>query len=177
MNTKTEGKITLREAGYEDIPALAEMAGQAFRDAFTGLMPEEDLQAYIRKAFHPEQVLLEWQAPATVFLIASCGKEWAGYAKMNRQGRPERKEVEKYIELERLYLLRQQQGKKIGAMLMDHCIRFAKTLGFAQLWLNVWEKNTRAIAFYRQYDFEFADTSVMMRGDDPQLALWMKKEL
>lgn len=177
MNTTTDGKITLREACYEDMPALSQMAGQAFWEAFTGQMPEDDLTAYIRKAFHPDQFLLEWRQPHTVFVIATCEGEWAGYAKMNMQGRPERQEVENYIELERLYLLTQQQGKKIGAMLMDYCIRYATDHGYDQLWLNVWEKNARAITFYRQHHFEIADSSVMMRGSDPQLALWMRKML
>lgn len=177
MNTMTAGTISLREARDEDIPALSKIAGQAFWEAFTGQMPEDDLLAYIRKAFHPDQLLLEWQQPTTTFLIATCDGEWAGYAKMNTQGRPERSEVENYIELERLYLLQQQQGKKIGALLMDYCIHYATEHGFDQLWLNVWEKNTRAIAFYLQHDFETTDQSVMMRGNDPQVALWMKKRL
>jgi hypothetical protein len=53
----------------------------------------------------------------------------------------------------------------------------ATGLGYMALWLNVWEQNTAAIRFYQRWDFEFIDWTIMMRGNDPQKALWMRKWL
>lgn len=177
MIDKTDNKISLRQGRPEDIPALSEIAGKTFWEAFTGMMPEDDLQAYIAAAFSPEKLLLEWEQGGTAFIIAFYGQECAGYAKVNTRPVPERREVEKYIELERLYLLKDFRGRKIGTVLMDHCIRYATELGFDMLWLNVWERNTRAIDFYRGWDFTIVDWSIRMRGNDPQKAIWMRKTL
>lgn len=177
VNTTTNSTIHLRNASAEDIPALCTMAGKAFRDAYTGKMPEEDLQTYVIKAFSQEQVLAEWQDAGNTFLLAFDGQELAGYAKINTNPRPERQEADQYIELERLYLLRSFQGRQIGSVLMEHCIRYATGLGYKTLWLNVWEHNTAAIKFYQRWDFEFVDWTIMMRGNDPQKALWMRKRL
>lgn len=169
--------IVLREAVYEDLPALCAMAGEAFRDAYTGKMPEEDLQAYIAHAFSQAKVRTEWENAGNTFIIAVYGQEMAGYAKINTNPRPERQEAATYIELERLYLLTEFQGRQIGTILMEHCIRYATGLGFTTLWLNVWEHNTAAIKFYQRWNFEFVDWTIMMRGNDPQKALWMRKWL
>jgi GNAT superfamily N-acetyltransferase len=153
------------------------MAGKIFWETFTGNMPEEDLLTYIMKAFSAEQFRTEWADPECTFLIAFDDGQWAGYAKINTRRRPERPEPEKYIEIERLYVLKEYHGRRIGAELMDACVRYALDNQFPMLWLNVWERNTRAIEFYLRRDFVFADSSVFMRGNDPQKALWMKKRL
>lgn len=170
-------KISLRRADFADIPALSAMAGRIFQETFTGMMPEEDLQAYIVKALSPDQFQSEWTDPATTFIIASCGGEWAGYTKITTRRRPERPEPEGYIEIERLYVFKSYHGRGIGSRLMDSCVRHAASHGFQTLWLTVWERNTQAIEFYRRRDFEFVDWSIFMRGNDPQKALWMKKKL
>lgn len=173
----TQEKISLRAAGFADIPALSAMAGRIFHETFTGMMPEEDLQAYIVKALSPDQLHSEWTDPATNFIIASRGGEWAGYAKINTRRRPERPEPEGYIEMERLYVLKGYHGMGIGSLLMESCVRYAVDHGFKTLWLTVWERNTQAMEFYRRKGFEFVDWSIFMRGNDPQKALWMKKKL
>jgi len=172
-----EKTIKLKTATAADLTALATMAGKLFREAFTGQMPEEDLLEYVSHAFKPEIFLEEWKKETITFIIAMYGEEWAGYAKLNTSNRIERADVHHYIELERLYLFKEFHGLKLGAALMDYCLQFATAKNFRELWLNVWERNTKAIAFYLSYDFEMVDRSIMMRGNDAQVALWMKKQL
>ncbi|WP_315820946.1 GNAT family N-acetyltransferase [Paraflavitalea speifideaquila] len=170
-------KVSIREASEADIPALSKMAGKAFRDAYTGKMPEDDLLAYIGTAFSEAQLLIEWENKQYLFLLAFYGQELAGYAKISTKPRPERKEIDRYIELDRLYLLATYQGQRIGTLLMEHCIDYARAHDFPYLWLNVWEHNTEAIKFYYRWGFELVDWSIMMRGNDPQKALWMRKKI
>jgi GNAT superfamily N-acetyltransferase len=173
----TDKKISLRTPTNEDIPALAAMAGKIFWHTFTGMMPESDLQRYIATAFTPEQFLCEWMDIGNTFIIAFYDQQWAGYAKINTRKAAERREVEKYIEVERLYLLPEYQGHGIGPLLMDYCVHYAMDHGYDTLWLNVWARNTNAIDFYLRCGFEHVDWSIRMRGNDPQKALWMKKNL
>ena len=169
--------IHLCEVQIQDLPALSIMGGRLFHEAYTGMMPEQDLQEYVATAFSPEKVRAEFLQPGVTFLVAKYEGEWAGYAKLNTNKRKESKEVERFIELERLYLFKKFQGKKIGAQLMEYCLHFAKEKGFDTLWLNVWEQNKTAIGFYEKWQFEYVDWTIMMRGNDPQKALWMRKIL
>jgi len=177
MTASTDEQITLRMAGLEDIPELSAMAGRIFQETYTGMMPEEDLRAYIGTAFSAGQIRSEWALPVSTFIIASCGLAWAGYAKINTRRRVERPEPGKYMEIERLYVLQKFHGKRIGTVLMDACSRYAGDNGIQTIWLNVWEHNTHAIEFYRRRNFEMADWSIFMRGNDAQKALWMKKNV
>jgi GNAT superfamily N-acetyltransferase len=169
--------IHLRRAALEDLPALSAMAGKIFWETFTGKMPETDLQSYITQAFSPDQLHSGWSDPACIFIIALYKGQWAGYAKINTRRRTERPEPAPYIELERLYVLKACHGQGVGAALMDACVQHAVDHGFQTLWLNVWERNTQAIEFYRRRGFDHVDWSIFMRGDDAQKGLWMKKPL
>lgn len=169
--------ITLRVAEESDIEALCNMAGNLFWEAFTGMMPEEDLLEYVSKAFTPAILREEMNNSHITFIIATYDNQWAGYAKLNTTNRKERADVIRYIELERLYLYKKFHGKKIGAALMDHSLALAAEKGYNTLWLNVWEHNNKAMQFYLNYGFEMFDASIMMRGNDAQKGLWMRKKL
>ncbi|HMH23018.1 MAG TPA: GNAT family N-acetyltransferase [Puia sp.] len=176
MNTSATEKISLQTAASGDLSGLAALAGTIFQETYTGMMPEEDLRAYIATAFSGEQIHSEWILPTSHFIIAFCGQALAGYAKISTRRRAERPEPGKYMEIERLYILQKFQGRKIGAALMDACVRLAGDQGFQTIWLNVWEQNTRAIGFYKRREFVLVDWSFFMRGKDRQKGLWMKRE-
>lgn len=175
--TTIDPLVQLRLVTAEDLPQLVAIAGPLFHEAYTGLMPEEDLITYVATAFTAEKMQAEWEIKENIFLLVTYGQEAAGYAKIGTRRRPERPEPEAYIELERLYLFNKFQGKKIGTALMNYSLQYARDRGYEVLWLNVWERNTGAFGFYQRWGFELVDWTIMMRGDDPQKALWMRKRL
>ena len=60
---------------------------------------------------------------------------------------------------------------------MQKCIEIAKSGNREIVWLGVWEKNKRAIEFYKKWGFEkFADHDFIL-GNDVQKDWLMKKTL
>jgi ribosomal protein S18 acetylase RimI-like enzyme len=51
---------------------------------------------------------------------------------------------------------------------MNASINEAKERGYDSIWLGVWEKNQRAIDFYRRWGFEEVGTHTFKLGTDPQ---------
>jgi ribosomal protein S18 acetylase RimI-like enzyme len=51
---------------------------------------------------------------------------------------------------------------------MDGVKTAARDLGGRRLWLGVWERNPRAIAFYRKSGFSDAGTTTFQLGSDLQ---------
>jgi ribosomal protein S18 acetylase RimI-like enzyme len=51
---------------------------------------------------------------------------------------------------------------------MDSVVRTASALGGDVLWLGVWERNARAIAFYRKQGFERVGAKTFRLGADVQ---------
>ena len=60
---------------------------------------------------------------------------------------------------------------------MNASIREAKQRGYDSLWLGVWEKNPRAIEFYKKWGFREVGSHVFMVGDDPQKDYIMELEV
>ena len=177
LSTINNGTVKIRLLIDDDIPAFAKMAGTLFHQAYTGMMPEEDLILYVATSFTEEKMQAEWEDVENTFFLVTFNGEPAGYAKLSTQRRPERPEPGKYIELDRLYLDETFHGKRIGKLLMERCLIFCREQGCSALWLNVWEKNTNAIKFYERWGFEHVDVTIRMRDNDPQRALWMRKPL
>ena len=51
---------------------------------------------------------------------------------------------------------------------MDEVERAARHLGGIAIWLGVWERNPRAIAFYEKCGFRDVGSQLFIVGSDPQ---------
>jgi ribosomal protein S18 acetylase RimI-like enzyme len=66
-------------------------------------------------------------------------------------------------------------GSGIGAALMRAVLDAARRNGRKTLWLGVWERNARAIAFYERWGFEVVGEHVFRLGSDEQTDLIMER--
>jgi ribosomal protein S18 acetylase RimI-like enzyme len=76
--------------------------------------------------------------------------------------------LENAIEIARLYAGRRWIGTGVGAALMQHCLDLAASRGRDWIWLGVWERNARAIAFYARWDFTDVGSQSFQLGADRQ---------
>jgi ribosomal protein S18 acetylase RimI-like enzyme len=60
---------------------------------------------------------------------------------------------------------------------MDAVANAAQQLGARTLWLGVWERNPRALAFYRKSGFQDVGTQSFMVGEDRQTDRVMTRSL
>ena len=76
-----------------------------------------------------------------------------GYIKLNLT--PFQSDINdpKSLELERAYVDLNYHGLGYGKMLFDFIIEQAKSHQIEYIWLGVWERNAKAIAFYKQLGF------------------------
>jgi len=71
-------------------------------------------------------------------------------------------------EIARFYATRPWIGGGVGAALMPSAIDVVASEGCDVIWLDVWEKNPRAIAFYSKWGFEVVGTQSFVLGSDAQ---------
>ena len=119
----------------------------------------------------------ELAEPASTFFIAEVGGRGAGYAKLHAGEPPEGVEGAQPVELVRLYVLREWLGRGVGEALMRACVEEAQRAGHGTIWLGVWERNGRAQAFYRKWDFHVVGEHVFQLGSDPQRDILMERTL
>ena len=69
------------------------------------------------------------------------------------------------------------QGKDVGKLLYQKALAIAKQSNVEYIWLGVWEKNVRAINFYKKNGFITFDTHIFKLGDEQQTDFMMKLQL
>ena len=166
---------TIRRGTIADAGLLSELGARTFSETFAADNTPEDLAAYIATYFNVERQTAELEDPASTFLIAEVDGRAAGYAKLH-DGEPEQGiEGANPVELVRLYVLREWLGRGIGEQLMRACIDEARQAGHETIWLGVWERNGRAQAFYRKWNFRAVGEHMFQLGSDLQRDILMER--
>ena len=168
---------TIRIATPEDAALLSELAASIFHATFAAENSPEDMKAYMDDAFTVERQTGEIADPRTTVFLAFVDGEPAGYAKIHTGEAPACVAGDRPIELARLYADGRWHGRGVGAALLEACFDAARAGGFRTMWLGVWERNWRAIAFYRKWGFAECGSQVFQLGSDPQTDLVMSRAL
>lgn len=169
--------ITVRTCNAKDIDTLVSLGIKTFRDTFDEFNDPANMILYLNKTFTRKVLEEEMKQPGTVFFLAFDGRRAAGYAKLRSSSAPAGLNGATSLEIERLYAHRDYFGKRVGHMLMQTCLAYAKRKECKTLWLGVWENNARAISFYERNGFERFGQHTFMLGNDAQTDWLMRKEL
>jgi ribosomal protein S18 acetylase RimI-like enzyme len=167
--------IRVRAAQAQDAALLARIGAQAFQHTFGPDNTPEDMAAYLARSFSPETQAAELAEPGTTFLIAEFDTETVGYARLREGPAPASIAGRRPIEIVRLYALPSWIGRGVGAALMRTCLDLAGRHSCDTVWLDVWERNQRAIAFYRRWGFAEVGTQPFVLGSDVQRDLLMAR--
>ena len=169
--------VTIRRGTVEDAGLLSELAARTFSETFAADNTPEDLAEYIATSFNIARLTSELEDPASNFLIAEVDGNAAGYARLH-DGEPEKCiEGANPVELVRLYVLREWLGRGVGEQLMRASLDEARQAGHETVWLGVWERNARAQAFYRKWNFRTVGEHVFPLGSDLQRDIVMERAL
>jgi len=167
--------VTIRRANREDAGLLADLGARTFAQTFGTDNTPEDMAAYIAASFNVAQQTAELTDPASTFLIAEIDGVTAGYAKLHTGEPAEGVDGPKPVELVRLYVSREWLGRGVGEVLMRACMNEARQAGHQTIWLGVWERNDRAQAFYRKWNFRTVGEHVFQLGSDAQRDILMER--
>jgi ribosomal protein S18 acetylase RimI-like enzyme len=156
---------------------LAEMGARTFYDTFAKDNTPADITSYLAASFSPGKQADELADPANIFLIAEIEDIPAGYARLRLSSPPPAITGIKPIEIVRFYSVQSWIGRGVGAALMSACLSIAHQNGCDTIWLDVWEHNPRAIAFYRKWGFAIVGRQAFQLGSDLQNDLLMVKQV
>ncbi|QDK82267.1 GNAT family N-acetyltransferase [Spirosoma sp. KCTC 42546] len=171
--------MTIRSATISDAASLTELAATTMREAFgPPHNPTELVEEYIQSAISVPVMEAELtDRRSFFFLVESSDGQPVGYAKLRQHAPPRRMTHRNAIEIQRIYLLQNQIGQGQGRMLMEYCLNWARGQGYDAVWLGVWERNGRAIAFYERMGFERFGFHYFQFGTERQRDFWLQKQL
>lgn len=169
--------IEIVRATPNDLLQLQHIGRETFSQTFSEINSEENMSKYLKESFSSEKLTEELSNELSQFYFAKLGNEVIGYMKLNTGAAQKENPDENALEIERIYVLQDFYGKKVGQLLYNKAIEVAKELAVDHVWLGVWEKNFRALAFYNKNGFVKFGQHEFVLGDDIQIDLLMKKAL
>jgi ribosomal protein S18 acetylase RimI-like enzyme len=167
-------KITVKRATVTDASLIADLSRTTFYQAFAKDNTESDMELFMNEQFTKERLMQEVEKGAGIFLLAYDADEAVGYARIRVDNKLKHEDA---VEVARIYALDKAIGKGVGKALMETCLQIANDMQMKAVWLGVWEKNERAIAFYRKWGFEKFGEHKFLLGTDLQTDCLMKKIL
>ena len=170
-------KIELIQITHSHIAALQQIGRQTFEETFAESNSAENMAKYLEEAYSFEKLNEELNNPNSFFYFAMMDQDVIGYLKLNMGLSQTELKDNDALEIERIYVLKDFHGKKVGQLLFDKAIEIAKEQQVAYVWLGVWEENKRAIHFYTKNGFVEFDQHVFVLGDEAQTDIMMKLQL
>jgi ribosomal protein S18 acetylase RimI-like enzyme len=169
--------IEIVRATTKDLLQLQYIGRETFLQTFSEINSEENMSKYLKESFSSEKLTDELSNELSQFYFAKLSNEVIGYMKLNTGAAQKENPDENALEIERIYVLQDFHGKKVGQLLYNKAIEVAKELAVDHVWLGVWEENFRALAFYTKNGFVKFGQHEFVLGDDIQIDLLMKKAL
>jgi len=150
---------------------LAELGGRLFREAFAADNTPEDMRAYLAEHFTEDALRRLLDDPDVRLLVLEDAGTPVGWAHLvaGRQapGAPAPAHGGE-VEIRRFYLDPRLHGGDAGPTLLASALGTARELGAGAVWLAVWERNGRALGFYRKHGFRRVGTQGFRLGADTQ---------
>lgn len=147
---------------------MAELAARTFSETFAADNRPEDMAAHLAARYGERQQGEEIADPQGVTLLVESGGRLIGYSQIRRDAPPEGVRGEAPVEIRRFYVDQPWHGRGVAQRLMAAARDAARELGGRTLWLNVWERNPRAIAFYAKHGFRDVGAVDFWLGADRQ---------
>ena len=170
-------QLFLKKCHSGHLDDLVEISRSTFKVAFAHLNDPADFEFYLDRAFSKDTLENELNNPESSFYFVYYDNELAGYFKLNKAVAQTDIHDDESLEVERIYVDKKYQGKKIGRWMMDQIIDIAKNERKKYLWLGVWEVNQDAIRFYQANGFAKFGEHPYYIGKDKQMDWLMRLDI
>ncbi len=195
------------QCSEEQLEELVQIAEKTFRDAFEAFNNPQDFQDYAEKAFHSNQILRELRQAGSSFYFLYDQGELVGYFKTNEYQAQTDIQDPEALELERIYVLPEHQGKGVryvprlqpgdqspigdlddqdryqshrqqhSQYMLNAVKKQALEMGKRYLWLGVWKENRDAVRFYESFGYRIFGEHPYYVGQDRQMDWLMRLDL
>jgi ribosomal protein S18 acetylase RimI-like enzyme len=146
--------ITIRKANEEDAQFLAHLGRNTFIESHGSSAATADIDKYLNENYTYEIFKEEISDPKNIYHIIYHDKQPAGYSKIIFNVPHSNIKMKNVAKMERLYLLKEFYGLKLGFELFKFNIELSKKNNQTGMWLYVWKENHRAVSFYEKTGFK-----------------------
>jgi diamine N-acetyltransferase len=157
--------ISIAKIRSGDEEWLGPLARETFLISHADAAAEDEIQAYLARAFAPPVIAEELGDGRNLFYALNVDARTAGYSKIIPDcthagswiaGAAEIKEIQgpNVTKVERLYFAKEFHGMGLARRLFEFNLGLARERGQRGIWLTVWTENFQAIDFYKKVGFK-----------------------
>ena len=147
--------IKIIQADITNAASIATIGKKSFRTAFDHLFTiKEELTAYLEFAYDPVKLAKSIRKENNLYLLAYVEGKPVGFAKLKKHSLNELIVSPVQMELQKIYVLAEYQGRGVGAALMNEINNLAHEERPDSVWLDTYISNEKAIHFYGKYGFK-----------------------
>jgi len=148
------GGIKVIRADITNAAIVATIGKKSFRTAFEYLFgSKEELTEYLEFTYDPVKLAKSIRKENNVYLLAFLEGMPVGFAKLKKHSLNDLITSPFQMELQKIYVLAEYQGRGVGSALMNEVNTVAKEEGPDSIWLDTYVSNEKAIPFYQYYGF------------------------
>ena len=144
--------IHVAEFADSDAQHLSEVANKSYEDAFAHILADNDLRKHREKL--SAHYFSEVVSQGDIIFVAKIYDQIAGFIQFGPAHIPEVKIHEGDLELDKLYIDPDSQGRGVGRKLLEVALVDPQIAKAPEIYLLVWNQNDRAIKLYRSFKFE-----------------------
>ena len=170
-------ELFLEKCRIDQLDDLIKISRATFSEAFAHLNDPADFESYLNEAFSRQTIEKELRNSNSFFYFAFNKTETVGYFKLNRADAQTDLQDKDSLEIERIYVVKKYQGRRIGGWMVGEIIKMALKERFKYLWLGVWEVNKDAIRFYQSNGFKKFGEHPYYIGNDKQTDWLMRLDI
>jgi diamine N-acetyltransferase len=169
--------ISIQKATPVEATLIADIGKKTFRESHGNSAPPADIDAYVLLKYNLKTVEKELNNPENIYHIIYYKDQPVGYSKIIFNRPHPLIASSATTKLERIYLLKEFYGLKLGLTLFDFISRFSKEENQTGIWLFVWKENQRAVSFYKKNRFKIigsADFQISATHSNPNHVMYLK---
>ena len=148
-------EIEIQQMKLSDLATLHKVCCEIYSQNFYEHWDEGGLEQYIDNVFGVDTLENELTNKNIQYYIAFIKQEPVAFMKINLFSNLPGLDMEKGIELDKIYILPELKGMKIGKRLLDVAFGIASIAKKEIFWLSVIDTNREAISFYEKAGFKF----------------------
>ncbi len=141
--------MTFRPAVAADIPLLRALSDRIWRISYPGMIRLEQIEYMLAWMYSAEKIAEEI-AVGVHWEIAALNETPVGYLSVTFHSLP-------LAELNKLYLLPEQQGRGLGQIMLARALAHAGSQGATEMRLRVNKRNARALRSYDRAGFHIVE--------------------
>ncbi len=145
--------ISINKATVKDVSSIVEIGKISVEESHRGSCSDEDMNEFLESNYNSDAINAELNDINNIYYIINYNDKPVGFSKIILNAKHPNIVTKNVTKLDRIYLLKEFYGLKLGLELLNFNIELSKNNNQSGIWLYTWVGNNRAIKFYLKAGF------------------------